>query len=57
MTEQDGCRTIWESTMFQNEYGTIRVAEWPEGIVLWVGGEIRWKSWQDPKLWNVRSSL
>lgn len=26
-------------------FGVVRVEEWPEGLVVWVGGEIRWKSW------------
>lgn len=26
--------------------GVIRLARWPEGYVLWVGGEIRYKSWE-----------
>lgn len=56
MTESQTTRTLWESTEFQNEYGTVRVAMWPEGIVLWVGCEIRWKSWADPRLWNVRNT-
>lgn len=29
--------------------GVIRLERWPEGLVLWVGGEIRWKAWADPK--------
>jgi hypothetical protein len=29
-----------------NKYGTIRLEAWPEGLVLWVGGEIRWRSWK-----------
>ena len=28
-----------------DKYGVIRIEEWPEGLVLWVGGQIRWKSW------------
>lgn len=27
-------------------YGPIRLELWSEGLVLWVGGEIRWKSWE-----------
>lgn len=26
-------------------HGLVRIEEWPEGLVLWVGGEIKWKSW------------
>lgn len=29
------------------EFGTVRVVHWPEGLVLWVGGRSVWKSWQD----------
>jgi hypothetical protein len=28
-------------------FGVIRVEQWYEGLILWVGGEIRWKSWND----------
>lgn len=31
------------------EYGTIRVEEWPEGLVVWVGGSIVYKSWEGNK--------
>jgi hypothetical protein len=30
-------------------HGVIRVAEWPEGRCLWIGGEIVWKEWQKRK--------
>lgn len=33
-----------------DEFGVIRLELWPEGLVLWVGGEIRWKSWAAPDL-------
>ncbi len=26
------------------KYGTIKLEEWPEGLVLWVGGKIVYKS-------------
>src|SRR5882762_1285305 len=29
----------------RSDLGVISVEEWPEGLVLWVGGEIKWKSW------------
>jgi len=29
--------------------GAIRLERWPEGLVLWVGGEIQWKSWRSEK--------
>lgn len=29
-----------------DQHGAIRLEEWPEGLVLWVGGEIRWWSWK-----------
>lgn len=28
-----------------NKLGMVKVELWPEGLVLWVGGEIVWKSW------------
>lgn len=31
---------------FNSKYGIIRLEEWPEGLVLWVGGEIKFKSWE-----------
>jgi hypothetical protein len=31
-----------------DRYGIIRLEQWPEGLVLWVGGEIKWKSWVNP---------
>ena len=27
-------------------YGAIKVEEWSEGLVVWVGGQIRYKSWE-----------
>lgn len=30
-----------------NKYGTIKLELWPEGLVLWVGGKIRWESWKE----------
>lgn len=26
--------------------GVVRLERWPEGIVLWCGGEIAWRSWK-----------
>lgn len=28
------------------DFGIIRVETWPEGLVIWVGGEIVYKSWK-----------
>jgi len=25
--------------------GVVRLERWPEGIVLWVSGQIKWRSW------------
>lgn len=36
----------WANADVAERYGTIRLEEWPEGLVLWVGGEIKWKSWE-----------
>lgn len=27
-------------------YGVIRIEEWPEGLVIWVGGVIVYRSWK-----------
>lgn len=39
-------------------YGDIVIEEWLEGLVLWVGGKIVWKSWENvrkaPELQDVR---
>lgn len=35
-------------------FGTVRLQYHPEGISLWIGGELRWKSSRDPKLWSVK---
>lgn len=56
--ENGGVKVIFESNEFRfdlpngfvselnGKYGVIRLEEWPEGLVLWVGGEIKWKSWE-----------
>jgi hypothetical protein len=31
------------------KHGVVRVEEWPEGLVLWVGGEIAWRQWERPR--------
>lgn len=36
------------------EFGVVQVEHWPEGICLWVGGKIRWRSWRDQELWDVK---
>lgn len=38
--------TVFETSDYKNaEYGTIRLEEWPEGLVLWVAGHSVWRSW------------
>jgi len=29
-----------------HKYGVVCLEEWSEGLVLWVGGQIVWKSWE-----------
>lgn len=41
------CKWTENYDKVDEKYGTIRLEEWPEGLVLWVGGEIRWKSWHE----------
>jgi len=38
-------RKLYESLRYMESLGVVRLEEWPEGLVLWVGGEIVWKSW------------
>lgn len=40
-------KTICKSEELQQTYGTVKIELWPEGLVVWVGGEIRWKSWEE----------
>ncbi len=28
------------------KWGVVRVEEWPEGLLVWVGGEIVYRSWK-----------
>jgi len=32
-----------------DDYGVIKIELWPEGLVIWVGGEIRWRSFDWPR--------
>lgn len=50
----DGVTTIFKADYLREEFGVIRMEEWPEGLVLWVDGQIRWKSWEDPDFKNRR---
>lgn len=47
---------IFTTTAFQDEFGTVRVENRPEGIVFWMGGRIRWKSWEDADFLCTRLS-
>lgn len=38
-------RFFEEGPNLLHKYGAIRLELWPEGLMLWVGGEIVWKSW------------
>lgn len=33
-------------TQHGTEFGTIQVERWPEGLVVWVGGQIVYRSWE-----------
>lgn len=37
---------LYETRNFMEEDGEIRLERWLEGLVLWVGGEIVWKSFE-----------
>jgi hypothetical protein len=47
-------RTLCAALTLNDKWGVVRLEEWPEGLVLWVGGKIRWQSSRDAELWNVR---
>jgi hypothetical protein len=42
--DDEVCDKLFEQTVALN--GTIRLERWKEGLVLWVGGEIVYKSWK-----------
>ncbi len=50
----DGVTTIFRAEYLREEFGVIRMEEWPEGLVLWVGGQARWRSWEDPEFKDTR---
>ena len=35
---------VYETNQFAKDHGIVRLEQWPEGLVFWVGGEIAWKS-------------
>jgi len=37
---------INEDGFFGVQYGIISIEQWPEGLVIWVGGEIVYRSWK-----------
>jgi hypothetical protein len=50
MTPQSDTNPITALFRLQTEtYGVIKIEEWPEGLVIWVGGEIRWSSFDWPR--------
>jgi len=42
----EGVRWLFECREFMEQRGVIRLELWPEGLVLWVGGTIRWREWE-----------
>ena len=37
---------VCQTSGYYMDYGKIRVEHWPEGLVLWIGGKIVWKSFE-----------
>lgn len=35
---------LFETDAHRGQYGVVRLEKWPDGLVLWVGGEARWRS-------------
>jgi hypothetical protein len=38
-------KNLYLNEDYAYRFGTIRLEMWPEGLVLWVGGGVKWKSW------------
>jgi hypothetical protein len=45
---------LYRTEDYRRNFGVVKLEEWPEGLVLWVGGQIRWESFRDPDFWNVK---
>jgi hypothetical protein len=43
--EENDVEKLFETST--EDLGVIRLERWPEGFVLWAGGIIRWKSWEN----------
>lgn len=44
--EEEKAEELFVTNEFNRKLGTIRLEHWPEGLVLWVGGEIVYRSWK-----------
>lgn len=44
--ERREVKTMFRTDEFSDQFGVVRLEHWPEGLVLWAGGEIRWCSWR-----------
>jgi hypothetical protein len=53
MTESEVV-TLYRADAHREKFGLVKLEQWPEGLVLWVGGQIRWASFRDPEFWNVK---
>jgi hypothetical protein len=38
--------TLFHKRQYKS-YGDVRITEWPEGLTLWIGGKLVWKSWEN----------
>jgi hypothetical protein len=47
MMPEEAVYKIFETYDYQFNLGVVRLEQWPEGLVLWVGGEVKWQSWED----------
>lgn len=39
-------KELFHTDEFKEELGIVRLMHWPDGLVLWVGGEIVYKTWK-----------
>ncbi len=44
ISNQDFDTDVYYEQAFK-DYGIVRIQRWPEGLIIWVGGKIVYKSW------------
>jgi len=44
----DEIEVLFKTDKYMETLGGVSLVRWPEGLVLWVGGMIVYKSWERP---------